>query len=617
MDNLVAKTIQFFFVPEAELAILFLVIFIILFGVGFSWSKKCRKSIEYLRENAESEYEKVRAKMSPELFIKKYLMKISATEGKLEGVPEAFVSIGIVATFLGLGVAIQGSAELLEDEKLELAKLTAVLGVIAFKFQTSVWGICFSLLFRSLVVERYFDFRQELLDYVSDLLYNTEREGIRTLLEKQNEFLAAQEERQRQFADERAKIQQAQYENLLTENRQLFNSLLETVIRQHEENLQESQRVSNLYSEKTDDLKNSLVFEMNRIFNTLINKITALETNLRADNAASFERLKYLTDNFGTFINEVKTFTEYTNLYTETCQEFSKRVDEFKADLTDTLNKDFANLTASNEELGKLHEKHIEEIHSQHERNIFYVTEKLDELHQKFYLDAKRYVEETQHKLGDLLANTLEKVNDGYIREAAEISNTIKRLDETLSAMESRVNTLTEEFINRQNQFVNEWRNVTDDVTDTLTNVGKIFKENSNQTVQTYKDLQAITISMQSVNNENAKNLTNIMTDTSNRFDDAFQKINYTVSNNMKTLSLLQKNTTDNLKSITVDTTQKFTDSLSAMQTVLGSMLSELSKLNDTIERNTPKVDPTLRRLPNMQEGNIKLSNNSKTAYRK
>ena len=85
----------------------------------------------------------------------------------------------------------------------------------------------------------------------------------------------------------------------------------------------------------------------------------------------------------------------------------------------------------------------------------------------------------------------------------------------------------------------------------------------------------------------------------------------------MKTLSLLQKNTTDNLKSITVDTTQKFTDSLSAMQTVLGSMLSELSKLNDTIERNTPKVDPTLRRLPNMQEGNIKLSNNSKTAYRK
>lgn len=570
MDNLATKTIQFFFVPEAALAVLFLVIFVILFGVGISWSKKCRKSIEYLRENAESEYEKVRDKMSPELFIKKYLIKISATEGKLEGVPEAFVSIGIVATFLGLGVAIQGSAELLEDEKLELAKLTAVLGVIAFKFQTSVWGICFSLLFRSLVVERYFDFRQETLDYVSDLLYTTERESIRTLLEKQNEFLAAQEERQRQFADERAKIQQAQHETLLTENRQHFTSLLETIIKQHEEN------------------------------------------------QASFERFKTLTDNFlNAFMNEVKIFIEHTEFFKETSQEFSNRVETFKTEITNTLNTGFSNLTISNEELGKLHEKHMEDIHSQHERNIFYVTEKLDELHQKFYLDSKRYVEETQHKLGDLLANTLEKVNDGYIREAAEISDTIKRLDETLSAMESRVNTLTEEFINRQNQFVNEWRNVTEDVTDTLTNVGKIFKENSNQTVQTYKDLQAITISMQSVNNENAQNLTNIMTDTSNRFDDAFQKINHTVSNNMETLRMLQKKTTDNLKAITVDTTQKFTDSLSSMQSVFGNMLNELSKLNDTIERNTPKVDPTLRRLPNMQEENLKLSNNSKSVYRK
>ena len=188
MDNIVAQTIKFFFVPEAALAVLFLLIFLLLFGVGIYWAKNCRKSIEYLRDNAESEYEKVRVKMSPELFIKKYLNKISATEGKLEGVPEAFVRIGIVATFLGLGVAIQGSAELLEDEKLELAKLTAVLGVIAFKFQTSVWGICFSLIFRSFIVERYFDFRQETIDYVSDLLYTIERESIRTLLEKQNEL---------------------------------------------------------------------------------------------------------------------------------------------------------------------------------------------------------------------------------------------------------------------------------------------------------------------------------------------------------------------------------------------------------------------------------------------
>lgn len=613
MDNIATQTMKFLFVPEATLAVLFLLIFLILFGVGIYWAKKCRKSIEYLRDNAESEYEKVREKMSPELFIKKYLMKISATEGKLEGVPEAFVSIGIVATFLGLGVAIQGSAELLQDEKLELAKLTAVLGVIAFKFQTSVWGICFSLIFRSLIVERYFDFKQEVLDYVSDLLYTIERESIRTLLERQNEFLAAQEERQRKADDERAKIQKAQHETLLTENRQLFTSLLETIIEQHEENLRESQRVSKLYAEKADDFKNSITFEMNRLFNMSFGKIEELEKNLRADNAAALNRLNYLTNNFNAFVDTVKTFTDYTNLFIKTSQEFLNHVDTFKIDLTDTLNNGFSNLTASNEELGKLQEKHIEEIHSQHELNIFHVTEKLDELHQKFYLDAKRYVEYTQHKLGDLLADTLDKVNDGYIREAGEIRATIQRLNEILPAIEGNVNRVTEEFINRQNQFVNEWRNVTEAVTDTLERVSRNTAENSNQAVQTYKDLQAITISMQGVNAENAKNLTSIMVDTSKRLDETFNKMNYAVTNNLANLSNVQKTATENLKALTVDTTQKFTESLQAMQTVVENMFGELSKLNAVIERNTPKIDPNLRRLPNLQEGNPKLSNNSKS----
>ena len=511
MDNIVAKTIKFFFVPEAALAVLFLLIFLLLFGVGIYWAKNCRKSIEYLRDNAESEYEKVRAKMSPELFIKKYLNKISATEGKLEGVPEAFVSIGIVATFLGLGVAIQGSAELLEDEKLELAKLTAVLGVIAFKFQTSVWGICFSLIFRSFIVERYFDFRQETIDYVSDLLYTIERESIRTLLEKQNEFLAEQDERHRKAEEERAKIQQAQYETLVTENRQLFTSLLETIIDQHEEN------------------------------------------------QVAFERLNSLTNNFlTTFTNEVKIFTDHTGVFVETSQEFSNRVEKFKTDLTDTLNKEFLNLTTSNENLGKLHEQHMEEIHLQHERNIFHVTEKLDELHQKFYLDSKRYVEDTQHKLGDLLANTLDKVNDGYIRESAEISATIKRLNDNLSTIESRVNNVTDEFINRQNQFVNEWRNVTETVTDTLENVAKNSQENSNQAVQTYQNLQAVINSMQAVNAENAKNME---------------------------------------------------ESVTEMQATLNNIFNELSKLDAAIERSVPKSDPNLRNVPNMQEENFKSSN--------
>ena len=167
-------------------------------------------------------------------------------------------------------------------------------------------------------------------------------------------------------------------------------------------------------------------------------------------------------------------------------------------------------------------------------------------------------MEDTQHKLGDLLANTLDKVNDGYIRESAEISATIKRLNDNLSMIESRVNNVTDEFINRQNQFVNEWRNVTETVTDTLENVAKNSQENSNQAVQTYQNLQAVINSMQAVNAENAKNME---------------------------------------------------ESVTEMQATLNNIFNELSKLNAAIERSVPKSDPNLRNVPNMQEENFKSSN--------
>ena len=466
MDNLLAKTIKFFFVPEATLAVFFLIVFVALFGVGIYWVRNCRQSIENLRDNSETEYELVRAKMSPNLFIKKYLIKISSTESKLEGVPEAFVSIGIVATFLGLGVAIQGSAELLENEKLELAKLTAVLGVIAFKFQTSVWGICFSLIFRSVIADKYFDFRQKTIDYVSDLLYKIERDSIRTLIEKQNNFLTTQQDWRVKAESDRAELLKTQHKNLIAENRQLFAALFKMLT----------------------------------------------------------EHQNFLANNFNTFIKAAETFTEST-------KQFSDRVDQFKVELTNTLQYGFKKIKLGNENLGVLHEKHIQEIHSTQERNIFYVTEKLDELHQKFYLDAKKYVEDTQFSLDNLIEKTLDKIHDGYIREAAEIRSTVSQLNDTLSTIESRVNLTNKEFIRRQNQFVNEWRGVTESVVDTLQKVASTVNENSAKVIQTYNNLQTITTDIQKLVADNSKNLTNITLETSRYFDTALEKFSASQKN--------------------------------------------------------------------------------------
>ena len=516
MDNLVTKTIEFFFVPETALSLVFLFIFVILFALGIYWEKNCRQNMEYLRENAETEYKAVQSKMLPDLFVKKYLNKISATESKMEGLPEEFVSIGIVATFLGLGVAIQGSAELLENEKLELAKLTAVLGVIAFKFQTSVWGICFSLIFQNLILNRYFEFKQETIDEVNDVLYNLERDSIKTLLEKQNIILTAQSAMQEKFEEERTR----QHESLLTENRRAFDSLIETLITNHEEDLSENRRLE-----------------------------------------------KYLTDNLNKFI-------ETSKIFVESAKTFSNTVEQFRIELNENLQRGFNEIKNSNENIANLHTARIEEIHSQHERNIFYVSEKLDELHQKFYLDSKRYVEETQKTLENLLNQTVDKVNDGYIREAAEIRSTITQLNETLSAIESRTNLANEEFINKQNQFVNEWRIVTEAITNTLTD----FAETSNETNTAVKNFNNASTNFIDASNHFINSLDSNLATLEISQKSNMQNFSYAIND----LILAQNSNAKNIEAVS-NTLQQILQSIEKLNNV-----EKLNKLQPEIENNLP-----------------------------
>ena len=190
MDDLAQKTLHFLFVPEASLAVIFLLVFIVMFALGIMLYLRCKRTLIEINENAEEDFASHRDKMSPTAYLQKKIMRLSADEGRLEGLPNNFVSIGIMATFIGLGVAIQGAADLLSAETPDLTQMTDVLAVIAFKFQTSIWGVAFSLIFQFLIVNRYFSEKQDILDDVTKRLYEIEGLNSRLLLEQQNELLA-------------------------------------------------------------------------------------------------------------------------------------------------------------------------------------------------------------------------------------------------------------------------------------------------------------------------------------------------------------------------------------------------------------------------------------------
>ena len=440
MDNLLTTTAKFFLVPEATLSVIFLVIFVVLFGLGIFWERQCRAELKDLAETGEEKFEALRTKMSPDLFIKKYLRKISASESKIEELPNVFVSVGIVATFLGLGVAIQGAAELLQTDKLELAKLTAVLGVIAFKFQTSVWGICCSLLFRRAVVERYFEYRQQVVDDLYDRLYSMERESIRTLLERQNAFLSMHLEWQKTFEEERLARQTAQHEALLAANIKI-NDTLEFML----------------------------------------------------DN---FERFINAAENFdkraGDFSTSVNDFTGKVGDFNTIVSNFSDRFNAFKVELTDFLGTEFAEIKKINEDFSRLQTEHIEKIHDEHAANIVHTTHRLDELHQKFYLDARRFISETQDAFDKIIRETAGTVHDEYAREAREINNTVGALNSTLDFIQNTVTNLSEEFADEQRKFFAAWRDNSEKISTTMQELTAAAENDSARIDSTQKILLEI-----------------------------------------------------------------------------------------------------------------------------
>ena len=171
MDDLMLKVFNFLVIPESSLSIVFFVLFALCFLYGVLKVVDCKHSLQDFHDNGLANYQQEMYRLNQRQFMNKFIAALSAKEVKVTDLPNIFVSIGILGTFLGLGVAIHGAADLLNADKVDLMQLNSVLSVIAFKFQTSVWGTCFSLIFQKFVLEPYFVHKQEQLGEVETAIY--------------------------------------------------------------------------------------------------------------------------------------------------------------------------------------------------------------------------------------------------------------------------------------------------------------------------------------------------------------------------------------------------------------------------------------------------------------
>lgn len=168
------STVNFLFVPESSLSVVFLGIFALIFLYGFWHLRRCRAGVRNFRQGAADRFALEHGRITAASFIARFDEGQKIREIRIESLPNIFVTVGILGTFLGLGVAIHGASELLGSQKIDLVQLNAVLSVIAFKFQTSIWGTLFSLLFLKCFNEPYYAYRQEAVCDVLDQIAGDE-----------------------------------------------------------------------------------------------------------------------------------------------------------------------------------------------------------------------------------------------------------------------------------------------------------------------------------------------------------------------------------------------------------------------------------------------------------
>lgn len=377
MDNLLLKTLTFLFIPEASLSVAFLVIFILLFVWGYKVYQKSKITLDNLKEQAPHEYKQISTKMSPELYLKRKFASLSDEEGRLEGLPNSFVSVGILATFIGLGIAIQGAASLLNESTIDLTKMTEVLGVIAFKFQTSIWGIAFSLVFQSVVVDRYFVQKQDVWDNLTQGLYQLEGDSSRKLLERQNDLLKAAFDRQNE--------ENKEFKELVVQEFNRFHVLINDVTKEFNEKYQ-------------------------AILEIVVSQDTKLEKIL------------------GSMADFIKASIDFEKI----AGEFEADVKKLESNLHIQLQEINGTLSANENDIKDF----LADFDMKHKEALTYILHEKEALQKVFIRSSKESVMFVREAVENLLEENREQIHDTYFNAVDSLQNVVSKVDGSIGKIE-------------------------------------------------------------------------------------------------------------------------------------------------------------------------------------
>jgi len=439
------------------------------------------KKLKSLESDIKNSY-KNESYYTPINFVKLKMQKIDNYENILNNLPNTLVSIGIIATFIGIGIVMKQAGEVINSAhsgSIDFNGLKNLITIIGFKFQTSVWGISSSLIFMMFVLQPYKNHKDrkinDLIKELSNEYENPETKKILTAIESFQEVFIANSDKQYKWFSE---TYVSNLERIMEANAQKISDNTISAIK---ETNNETIKVN---SENTKNIVEQL-----SVLNDKFSNIDKMVSALKEASGSIQDSANNLNDSINRLMEDMKnTIKDATNKMNETTKQGAE-----------SLAKASSNINNSLETINNSLAKNLNDIKEELGNNLTNMATNLNESLQK--------LQDESSKMTANLSNTMADLKQSMQSSLSMLDNNIKS---TLQNLSSDINKGVDNLNSTTNSTLNNMEKT----------IGKILTE-SNESLKTANQyFNRIGVALKKIDES-----LNVLSDNSKRMMDLAEKL--------------------------------------------------------------------------------------------
>ncbi|OOF41470.1 hypothetical protein BKK49_04850 [Rodentibacter rarus] len=602
---------------EIEVLPIFFFITIVLVFLSTCWGlyKNANK------QNWENNWEKHRLDIEQGSLSELSQNVATRSENAADIMPGIILIIGLLGTFIGLGLALDKASTILGSANMDnmdnsMGQLMSMMEGLGTKFKTSTWGLIAFLFLKWISGINNYDERR--LNWVSnkikDILNQSREEQAKQIKKDKDNLLSA-------ISSLTETLEKTQEENrksnnegntILVESMTKLFSELNTL---QKSNHQENEKLLSQLSQQQIEIISTGYKELKELHNSA-------HSTLSDAIAKSFDKLisnqeKMNSENAKLFDKQHSELKEETNLMSNSLS------NTFERSISNLLTQQLEHTTTNQENLTKMADRICSSIQIQQEHIIAAVDKNSDFLDKTAQESAK--TRGAMDKFVNESLKTIENLKEsasGMSKAAKDMGGSANKLQSVIDNLATEMNQLIlkmkeelgQTISNMDKSFVSNMDKMTKDLNNTISEMNQHFKTNmekmSEGLGQASKDISKAVNSLSDSVNKTMTNVTDkinesvdIQTKSGNMFTETAGLLNEEIIQMTQLVEQLGENITSGLKAISesnrnvISLNKRYNSSSEQIETLVEAV-KKTSKSNQSLK---PLLSDILQKIPNDQ----------------